>query len=44
MLVPGQLFSPQILSFMASLDTPEVHGFRRDLGYRVYIDKALQKG
>jgi arginine decarboxylase len=40
-LVPGQVFSPQILSFMASLDTPEVHGFRRDLGYRVYIDKAL---
>ena len=43
-LVPGQLFSPQILSFMASLDTPEVHGFRPDLGYRVYIDKALEKG
>ena len=33
----------QILSFMASLDTPEVHGFRPDLGYRVYIDKALEK-
>jgi arginine decarboxylase len=41
-LVPGQLFSPQILAFMASLDTPEVHGFRPDLGYRVYIDKALE--
>ena len=40
-LVPGQLFSSQILDFMASLDTPEVHGFRRDLGYRVYTDKAL---
>jgi arginine decarboxylase len=40
-LVPGQLISPQILSFMVSLDTPEVHGFRPDLGYRVYLDKAL---
>jgi arginine decarboxylase len=43
-LVPGQLFSLQILAFMASLDTPEVHGFRPDLGYRVYIDKALENG
>ena len=43
-LVPGQIFSPQILAFMASLDTPEVHGFRPELGYRVYIDKALDQG
>ncbi len=41
-LVPGQVFSPQILAFMRSLDTPEVHGFRPDLGYRVYLDKALE--
>jgi arginine decarboxylase len=41
-LVPGQVFSPQILSFMRSLDTPEVHGYRPDLGYRVYVDKALE--
>ena len=41
-LVPGQVFSPQILSFMRSLDTPEIHGYRPDLGYRVYIDKALE--
>jgi len=40
-LVPGQLFSQQILSFMRSLDTPEVHGYRPDLGYRVYVDRAL---
>ncbi|HXL18768.1 MAG TPA: hypothetical protein VN961_14745, partial [Streptosporangiaceae bacterium] len=38
-LVPGQVFSPQILSFMRSLDTPEIHGYRPDLGYRVYLDK-----
>jgi arginine decarboxylase len=36
------VFSPQILAFMRSLDTPEVHGYRADLGYRVYVDKALE--
>jgi len=41
-LVPGQVFSAQILSFMRSLDTPEIHGYRADLGYRVYVDKALE--
>jgi arginine decarboxylase len=41
-LVPGQVFSPEILSFMRSLDTPEIHGYRPDLGYRVYLDKALE--
>jgi arginine decarboxylase len=41
-LVPGQVFSQEILSFMGSLETPEVHGYRPDLGYRVYIDKALE--
>src|ERR1700749_1422234 len=41
-LVPGQVFSQEILSYMRSLDPPEVHGYRPDLGYRVYIDKALE--
>ena len=41
-LVPGQVFSREILSFMRSLDTPEIHGYRADLGYRVYLDKALE--
>jgi arginine decarboxylase len=41
-LVPGQVFSPEILSFMRSLDTPEIHGYRAGLGYRVYVDKALE--
>jgi hypothetical protein len=36
------VFSPQILAFMRSLDTPEVHGYRADLGYRVYVEKALE--
>jgi arginine decarboxylase len=41
-LVPGQLFSPEILSFMQSLDTSEIHGYRPELGYRVYTGKALE--
>jgi arginine decarboxylase len=41
-LVPGQLFSTEILEFMRSLDTPEVHGYDRLAGYRVYTSKALQ--
>ena len=41
-LVPGQVFSPEILAFMRGLDTPEIHGYRADLGYRVFLDKALE--
>ena len=41
-LVPGQTFSRQILQYMGSLDTSEVHGLRADRGYRVYTDKALE--
>ena len=41
-LVPGQLFSPQILEFMRSLDTPEVHGYDPQAGYRVDTAKALE--
>jgi arginine decarboxylase len=41
-LVPGQVFSNEILSFMRSLDTPEIHGYQPKLGYRVYTSKALE--
>jgi arginine decarboxylase len=41
-LVPGQVFSTEILSFMRSLDTPEIHGYEPALGYRVYTSKALE--
>jgi arginine decarboxylase len=41
-LVPGQVFSQQILDFMRGLGTPEVHGLRAELGYRVYLPKALE--
>jgi arginine decarboxylase len=42
-LVPGQIFSRDILSYMSSLDTPEVHGYRAQLGYRTFTAKALQQ-
>ena len=41
-LVPGQVFSKEILSFMRSLDTPEIHGYEPALGYRVYTSKAME--
>jgi arginine decarboxylase len=41
-LVPGQVFSHQILSFIRNLDTPEIHGYQPDFGYRVYTAKAIE--
>ena len=41
-LVPGQVFSREILSFIRDLDTLEIHGYRPDFGYRVYTDKAVE--
>jgi arginine decarboxylase len=41
-LVPGQVFSDEILSFMRSLDTPEIHGYQPGIGYRIYTSKALE--
>ncbi len=40
-LVPGQLFSTEIMEYMDGLDTPEVHGYRPELGYRVFTAAAL---
>ena len=41
-LVPGQVFSRQILTFMRNLDTPEIHGYSPEAGYRVYTSKAIE--
>jgi arginine decarboxylase len=41
-LVPGQVISKEILHFMRALDVKEIHGYRPDLGLRVFTDKALQ--
>ena len=41
-LVPGQVFSRQILSFIRALDTCEIHGYKPHLGFRVFTPKALE--
>jgi arginine decarboxylase len=40
-LVPGQVISKEILSFMRALDVSEIHGYRPDLGLRVFTEEAL---
>ena len=34
-LVPGQVITPEVLDFMAVLDTREIHGFDPQRGYRI---------
>lgn len=41
-LVPGQVISEGIMAFMQALDTREIHGYRPELGFRVFTEKALQ--
>src|SRR5271167_4101835 len=41
-LVPGQVVSHEILQFMRDLDTPEIHGYLPNFGYRVYTEKAIE--
>jgi arginine decarboxylase len=40
-LVPGQNLSPEILQYLRALDTKEVHGYREDLGLRVFTEATL---
>ena len=40
-LVPGQVISNEILAFMLALDVNEIHGYRADLGLRVFTPEAL---
>ena len=42
-LVPGQVVSQEILAFMRALDVSEIHGYRPDLGLRVFTQEALDK-
>ncbi|MGO4908295.1 aminotransferase class I/II-fold pyridoxal phosphate-dependent enzyme [Pseudorhodobacter sp. W20_MBD10_FR17] len=42
-LVPGQVISREILAFMRALDVSEIHGYRADLGLRVFTDEILAK-
>jgi len=43
-LVPGQVISEEIMAFMQVLDTREIHGYRPELGFRVFTEAALQTG
>ncbi len=40
-LVPGQVLSKEILTFMRALDVKEIHGYRADVGLRVFREEAL---
>jgi arginine decarboxylase len=40
-LVPGQVISSEILAFMRALDVNEIHGYRADLGLRVFTPESL---
>ncbi len=42
-LVPGQVISKEILAFMRALDVNEIHGYRPDLGLRVFTEDALAR-
>lgn len=42
-LVPGQTISAEILQFMAALDVKEIHGFRPELGFRIFTEDALNR-
>lgn len=42
-LVPGQVISREILTFMRALDVSEIHGYRPDLGLRVFTADALAR-
>ncbi len=42
-LVPGQVISAAILQFMAALDVKEIHGFRPELGFRIFSAAALAR-
>ncbi|MDP5308306.1 aminotransferase class I/II-fold pyridoxal phosphate-dependent enzyme [Paracoccus spongiarum] len=42
-LVPGQVISREILAFMRALDVSEIHGYRADLGLRVFTPEALAR-
>jgi arginine decarboxylase len=42
-LVPGQVVSEEIIKFLLALDVSEIHGYRADLGLRVFNKKVLDR-
>jgi arginine decarboxylase len=41
-LVPGQVISTDILTFMKKLDVKEIHGYQPELGLQVFTEDALR--
>jgi arginine decarboxylase len=42
-LVPGQVVSKEIIQFLNALDVKEIHGYRADLGLRVFKENILNR-
>jgi len=42
-LVPGQVISKEIVRFLLALDVKEIHGYRPELGLKVFNDEVLHK-
>ncbi len=42
-LVPGQVMTKEILDFLLALDVKEIHGFRPELGLRIFNLESLQE-
>jgi arginine decarboxylase len=42
-LVPGQVVSEEIIRFMIALDVKEIHGYRAELGLKVFTIEALNR-
>ncbi|WP_339789336.1 ornithine decarboxylase [uncultured Imperialibacter sp.] len=42
-LVPGQVMTVEILDFLQALDVKEIHGYRADLGLRIFTEAALNR-
>jgi arginine decarboxylase len=42
-LVPGQVVSKEIIRFLNALDVSEIHGYRADLGLRIFKDNVLNR-
>ncbi len=42
-LVPGQVISEEIIRFMIALDVKEIHGYRAELGLKIFTKEALNR-
>lgn len=40
-LVPGQVINKEIIDFLIAIDVKEIHGYRPELGLRVFTDAAM---